>query len=474
MSDSPPQRPMVSPEYSFNFNPPPPLYGHPSTPAGHAYSGMVGSHEMGRVMYQGGPTGMSDGRPMSVPALTPGLSSHELQWPATAPGGVGTGTSSAQNTSGPPKSMKISQVLSEMTSFNRWLAQAEDSELQHANELRAVETKCVQHVEAVKTEFKAKIKSLEEQFEQKVASLLVSKSHIDVGDGSEDETNEEFEQDVEKLEKSALAFGNNGLKVVVHMVFQMLMGSAKLTIDALPSYPSDENKWLLDPATNKHLMRFCWTESHQHSDNHANILRIITYICQHGATVCTGTGPTLRDISDEDLRARVVKKYQDLQKNLWKAGRLSGHPVVPLTGAASTVEYDLLGPSAQPVAITTTSCAKLQSHARGMSRFLAAVDEAADPHPPPRFTARVKVEWLVREENKKYDSPSFILDNGCAWGDPKDPEEMLAGQKRVKEQKRVIAAKKRMKIEEMEAKKKENGTKKGKGKSKATTDKGKG
>ncbi|KAG2050545.1 hypothetical protein BDR06DRAFT_1011194 [Suillus hirtellus] len=399
-----------------------------------------------------------------------------------------------------------------MTSFNRWLAQAEDSELRHATELRAVETRCVQHVEAVKTEFKAEIKSLEERFEQKVASLLASKSHVDVGDGSEDETDEEFEQDVEKLEKSALAFGDNGLKAVIRMVFQMLMGSAKLTVDALPSYPSDENKWPLDPATNERLMCFHWTESHQHSDNHANILRIITYIRQHGATVCAGTGPTLRNISDEDLRACVVKKYQDLQKNLQKAGRLSGHPVVPLTGAASTVEDDPLGPSAQPVAVTTTSHAKLQSHARGklevrirkyenlpedsefghekyraalteslmsqdedeMSRFLATVDEAADPHPPPRFTTWVKAEWLAREENKKYDSPSFILDNGHACGDPKDPEEMLAGQKRVKEQKRVIAAKKHVKIEEMEAKKKENGTKKGKGKSKATTDKGKG
>ncbi|KAG1768764.1 hypothetical protein EV702DRAFT_1203173 [Suillus placidus] len=82
-SNSPPQRPMSSPEYNFNFNPPPPVYGHPSTPAGHAYSGMVGAHEMGRAMYQGGPTGMPDGRPMSVPALTPGLSSHELQRPAS-------------------------------------------------------------------------------------------------------------------------------------------------------------------------------------------------------------------------------------------------------------------------------------------------------------------------------------------------------------------------------------------------------
>ncbi|KAG0702797.1 hypothetical protein DFH29DRAFT_771107, partial [Suillus ampliporus] len=119
-----------------------------------------------------------------------------------------------------------------------------------------------------------------------------------------------------------------------------------------------------------------------------------------------------------------------------------------------------------------------------MVKFLAAVDEALDPNPPPCFTVRVKgdpkelpilaakkienrarrwmisAEWLAQEENKKYDSPSYILDNGHAWGDPKDPEETMAGQKRVKEQKRLIASKKCVKIEEMEAKKKETGTKK--------------
>lgn len=225
-SNSPPQRPMSNPEYNFNFNPPPPppLYGHLSTPTGHAYGGMVGAHETERAMYPGGPTGMPDGRPMSVPALTPGPSSHEFQRPAsvvpiidprlnTAPGGVGTSTSSAQNTSGPPKSMKISQVLSEMTSFNRRLAHAEDLELRHANELRAVETRCVQQIEAAKTELKAQIKDMEEKFEAKLASLLASKSRDDVGDTAEAETDEEFEKDVEKLEKSAIAFGDNGLKV---------------------------------------------------------------------------------------------------------------------------------------------------------------------------------------------------------------------------------------------------------------------
>ncbi|KAG1790741.1 hypothetical protein EV424DRAFT_1355216, partial [Suillus variegatus] len=188
----------------------------PITPTGHAYGGMVGAHETERAMYPGGPTGMPDGRPMSVPALTPGPSSHEFQRPAsrlnTAPGGVGTSTSSAQNTSGPPKSMKISQVLSEMTSFNRRLAHAEDLELRHANELRAVETRCVQQIEAAKMELKAQIKDMEEKFEAKLASLLASKSRDDVRDTAEAETDEEFEKDVEKLEKSAIAFGDNGLK----------------------------------------------------------------------------------------------------------------------------------------------------------------------------------------------------------------------------------------------------------------------
>lgn len=93
-----------------------------------------------------------------------------------------------------------------------------------------------------------------------------------------------------------------------------MMGIAKLNADVLPPYPSDNNKWPLDPATNDCLMWFCWTESHQHSDDHTNILWVIAYICQHGATVCTGSGPALCDISEEDLHECVVKKYQELQK----------------------------------------------------------------------------------------------------------------------------------------------------------------
>jgi hypothetical protein len=60
----------------------------------------------------------------------------------------------------------------------------------------------------------------------------------------------------------------------------MLMGTAKLTVDVLPLYRRDNNNWPLDPATSEYLMHFRSAESHQHSDSHTNILRIIVYIRQ--------------------------------------------------------------------------------------------------------------------------------------------------------------------------------------------------
>jgi hypothetical protein len=128
-----------------------------------------------------------------------------------------------------------------------------------------------------------------------------------------------------------------------------------------------------------------------------------------------------------------------------------------------------------------------------MSEFLDAVDDAEDPSPPAtgKYTVHVKGEarnlplvaakkienrarrwmvstaWLALPDNKKFDAPSYILDNGRAWGDPKDPEEILAGQKRVKEEKRLISSRKRIKIEAMEERGKVSA--KGKGKAKANS-----
>ncbi|KAG1731640.1 uncharacterized protein EDB91DRAFT_1058624, partial [Suillus paluster] len=90
-----------------------------------------------------------------------------------------------------------------------------------------------------------------------------------------------------------------------------------------------------------------------------------------------------------------------------------------------------------------------------MSQFLEAVDDAEDPSPPAtgKYTVGVKGKardlplvaakkiencarrwmvssaWLALPDNKKFDAPSYILDNGRVWGDAKDPEEILAGQK---------------------------------------------
>ena len=79
------------------------------------------------------------------------------------------------------------------------------------------------------------------------------------------------------------------------------------------------------------------------------------------------------------------------------------------------------------------------------NQFIAAVDAQQDPHPPKRYTIRVRgetlevtipriqkvgrcarrwivsQEWLAQPENQKYDVPAFIVDDGKTWGDPKEP-----------------------------------------------------
>ncbi|KAG1734539.1 hypothetical protein EDD22DRAFT_787883 [Suillus occidentalis] len=126
------------------------------------------------------------------------------------------------------------------------------------------------------------------------------------------------------------------------------------------------------------------------------------------------------------------------------------------------------------------------------NQFIAAVDAQQDPHPPKRYTIRVRgetldvaipriqkvehrarrwmvlQEWLAQPENQKYDVPAFVVDNGKAWGDPKDPEETISAQKRVKIQKKEVAARKRAKLVD------EGNTKPGKGKKKAGLKKDKG
>ncbi|KAG1728415.1 hypothetical protein EDB19DRAFT_1594265, partial [Suillus lakei] len=104
------------------------------------------------------------------------------------------------------------------------------------------------------------------------------------------------------------------------------------------------------------------------------------------------------------------------------------------------------------------------------NQFIAAVDAQQDPHPPKCYTIQVRgetldvtipwiqkvehharrwmvsQEWLAQPENQKYDVPAFVVDNGKAWGDPKDPEETISAQKRVKIQKKEVAVHKRAKL----------------------------
>ncbi|EIW84542.1 hypothetical protein CONPUDRAFT_120523 [Coniophora puteana RWD-64-598 SS2] len=91
--------------------------------------------------------------------------------------------------------------------------------------------------------------------------------------------------------------------------------------------------------------------------------------------------------------------------------------------------------------------------------FLMAVDAVEDPEPSIRYVKRlrgeetevpipyiidpsvrarrwqIKVDWLEEEDNKKWDRPNRITENGKEWGNDEDPEELIAKKRKVKEEK---------------------------------------
>ncbi|KAG1775225.1 hypothetical protein EV702DRAFT_1236239 [Suillus placidus] len=536
----------MSSDYNFNFPPPSSMFG-PGTSAGPGYSpgmphGMgIG---MGMGMHVSGTTGTSNSTGHSMPryavsspppdfggrtSASPVLPHIDPRLTSATPGASADGISSHQPSGGAPsKSLKISAVLNDLAIINRRLTHAETLEVQHAQQLRVLEAKFVEQIGAMQRQCDSQLKEAQQAWNMEFESLkhmIECQRSVQVsnaGSGTDEEgMDEELEKDVERMEKSAAAYGDNGLKAVVRMVFQTLMGVGKLTADTLPAYPKDGATWPVDEATKERLLRFRWAETHQHTDNHASITWIFQYIRKNGVSICPASGPALRNISDEDLHDRVVKKYQDLQRNIRRAGTV-------LPGAETDSTEPAIAPSAP---IKFTSRAKMQSRARGkvevrirkfnnlpatseykdekyraalteslmspdedktghfishattyrstlMSQFLEAVDDTEDPSPPAtgKYTVRMKGEardlplvaakkiencarrwmvssaWLALPDNKKFDAPSYILDNGRAWGDAKDPEEILAGQKRVKEEKRLISSRKRVKIEAMEEK----------------------
>ena len=59
----------------------------------------------------------------------------------------------------------------------------------------------------------------------------------------------------------------------------------------------------------------------------------------------------------------------------------------------------------------------------------------------------VRPEWLAEADNKKYNTPQRIIDNGKVWGDTHDPEELLMKAKEIAQVKAEIRAGKKPKVE---------------------------
>lgn len=126
-----------------------------------------------------------------------------------------------------------------------------------------------------------------------------------------------------------------------------------------------------------------------------------------------------------------------------------------------------------------------------LTQLLAAIDNKDDPKPshkyiirvlgdssdePPPLSAKkiehrarrwmVRADWLTNPENRKYDIPQRVVDNGKLWGDENDPEELLAKAKEISDAKKDIRAGKKIKVEKestKKSKKSRNSRKKGKG-----------
>lgn len=110
-----------------------------------------------------------------------------------------------------------------------------------------------------------------------------------------------------------------------------------------------------------------------------------------------------------------------------------------------------------------------------------------DPTPALKYTVRIRGEakdypppssnklenrarrWMVDPtwltNNKNYDVPSRIVDNGKAWGDAEDPEDILDKKQQIKQEKEEtkLKVKKRMAMDNIELGKKVLAKKKRKG-----------
>ncbi|KAF8241154.1 hypothetical protein L208DRAFT_1229601, partial [Tricholoma matsutake] len=111
-------------------------------------------------------------------------------------------------------------------------------------------------------------------------------------------------------------------------------------------------------------------------------------------------------------------------------------------------------------------------HSAELIDLFETVDKAVDPKhsscyyrhikgpaldEPPRVSTKVQnraiqwmvdEKWLTEEKNQQYDNENQIVISGKAWGDEEDPEEIIAKQKRVKEQKKSILEEKKCKLME--------------------------
>jgi hypothetical protein len=224
----------MSSDYNFNFSPLSLMFS-PVASAG--YSGTPHGMGIGMGMHTGGMAGTSTntglGHSMPHYAATsppPNFGGHTSaspvlphvdMWLTLATPGSADGNSSHQPSRGvPSKSLKISAVLNDLAIINHHLTHSETLKVQHVQHICVLEAKFAEQLEAAQCQWDLQFKEAQQAWNMEFMNMKnmiehqrsVQVSTADSGTNGEG-MDEELKKDVERMEKSAAAYGDNGLKV---------------------------------------------------------------------------------------------------------------------------------------------------------------------------------------------------------------------------------------------------------------------
>ncbi|KZT22550.1 hypothetical protein NEOLEDRAFT_1149929 [Neolentinus lepideus HHB14362 ss-1] len=339
-----------------------------------------------------------------------------------------------------------------------------------------------QELKQVIKQHRTNIKRLETQLSE---HLLECEQESESSQGVSRDESDGHEERIESAKRSVAAMSDPSLNKLICEVYQLHMGVGHLTATHLPDWPKDEDNWPIDKATGKHCLRFKWDLSATNPSNFETITELLTYIRKNGGQYIPQAIPALNDITNHNLKSKLIGKFNHLVKNIKAHARKQGRH----SQASSSVPNGTGGEDhASADGDTGNGDAEANQNGDGddgcqtrqkgkwelRDHKYKALPEDSEWHDPKykpalvptlmsddedeynksgcktgRFVScwptwrsdlwMVSVTWLEElDNNTRYNNNSFISVSGVAWGDPEDPETLEEKVKTFKEEIRSI------------------------------------